>query len=125
VLALTFGRTSGAAYGIVQSTELTLCAGIHIAHATDYDVGLIVEIEAISNELLDVDFGRSLAAPITRTSTAGTTTPLASAITTLASIATVTGPWATTSVLVWRPILAAAFLCLLLFYFCHCQIPFK
>jgi hypothetical protein len=89
-------------------------------------VGLIIEIEAISNELLDVDFRGSFTAPITRRpSAAGTTTPLATAITTITPIATVTGPWATASVLVWRPILAAAFLGLLFFYFCHCQIPFK
>jgi hypothetical protein len=93
-------------------------------------VGLIVEIEAVSNELLDIDFRGSLAAPITRrTSAAGTTTSLPAAVasvtTPIATIATVTGPWAAASVLVWRPILAAAFLCLLFFYFCHCQIPFK
>lgn len=52
----------GPAYRVVKPTQLTAGTGIHIAHPADHDVGLIVEIEAVGDELLDFDVWREVAA---------------------------------------------------------------
>ena len=52
----------GPAYRVVKPTQLTAGTGIHVAHPADHDVGLIVEIEAVGDELLDFDVWREVAA---------------------------------------------------------------
>ena len=58
VLPFAFRRADGAAYGVVETPQLALGARIHVAHAHDDDVGLIVEIEAVGDQLFEFDVGR-------------------------------------------------------------------
>ncbi len=57
--ALTALRTA-----LYKTPQLALCAGVHIAHPRDYRVGLVIEIQAVRDEFLDLDFrGRSIEGP--------------------------------------------------------------
>jgi hypothetical protein len=60
VLTLVFGCAGSSAHGVVKAAKSTASAGIHIAHAGDDDVGLVVQVEAVSDELVDFDFGRAV-----------------------------------------------------------------
>src|ERR1035438_1870949 len=60
VLPLAFGGAYGAAYGAVEAPQLALGAGIHVAHAADNGVRLVVQVEAVADQLFEFDFGRSL-----------------------------------------------------------------
>ncbi len=60
VLALAFGRAHGAPHGAVQAPQLALGAGVHVAHAADDAVRLVIQIEAVRHEFFQLDFGRSL-----------------------------------------------------------------
>src|SRR6516162_1549312 len=57
MLPLAFGRAHRAAYRAVETPQLALGAAIHIAHAADDGVCLIIEIETIADEFLELDFG--------------------------------------------------------------------
>src|SRR5579864_9382274 len=59
VLALIFGRPVSTAHGVVQPPQLALGGGVHIAHAADDAVRLIVQIEAVADQLLQIDLGRT------------------------------------------------------------------
>src|SRR5580693_6016257 len=65
MLALAFGGARGAPHGIVEPAKLALGSGVHVAHAAHHDVGLIIQIEAIGDQLLDIDFGRAFGTPVT------------------------------------------------------------
>src|SRR6202043_2439474 len=56
------GCADGAPHGAIQPPQLALGAGIHVAHAADDAVRLIVQIEAVGHELLELDFGRTFRA---------------------------------------------------------------
>src|SRR5579871_1482361 len=77
MLAFTLRRSHGAADRIVQTAELALGAAIHVPHARDDGVGLVVEIQTIGNELVELDVGRAFE----RTPSAGTAAFAAVAIT--------------------------------------------
>src|SRR5947209_15154121 len=59
VLALVLRGAHGAADGVIQAAELALGAGIHVAHTAHDHVGLVIEVERISDQLVVVDFGRA------------------------------------------------------------------
>ena len=70
LLALVFGRADGAAHGVVQTPELALGSGVHVAHAANHAVRLIVEIQRIGDQLVEIDVGRALeTSPIATAST--------------------------------------------------------
>src|SRR5580693_1520112 len=113
MLALAFGGARGAPHGIVEPAKLALGSGVHVAHAAHHDVGLIIQIEAIGDQLLDIDFGRAFGTPVTiakRTpfSASFRTAAGASTIATTAIIAAIVGarPAASsrTAILTSRPI---------------------
>ena len=56
VLAVGFGGAAGAAHRVIEAPQLRLGARIHVAHAADNGVGLVVEIQRIVDQLLEIDF---------------------------------------------------------------------
>ena len=56
------GGAIGAAHGVVKAPQLALGAGIHVAHAADDAVRLVVEIQAVGDQLLELDLGRTFEA---------------------------------------------------------------
>src|SRR5208283_546345 len=62
MLALALRGADGAADGAIEAAQLSLGAGIHIAHAADHRVRLVVEIKTVLDEFFQVDFGRALGA---------------------------------------------------------------
>jgi hypothetical protein len=77
LLPFVLRRADGAANRIVETAQLALGARIHIAHAADYAVRLIVEIQRIGDQFFDIDFRRAF-----ETATVATATPV---VTSLAS----------------------------------------
>src|SRR5262249_62157171 len=73
MLPLAFGRAHGAAYRAVETPQLALRAAIHIAHAADDGVCLIIEIETIADEFLELDFGRAFESAVAAISAAAIT----------------------------------------------------
>src|SRR5688572_20215379 len=79
-LMLTLALRSAAcpSDSVVQPAQLALRARIHVPHACDYAVGLVVQVKAIRNQLVKVDLRRAhpiavpvtiaISVPITRTS---------------------------------------------------------
>jgi hypothetical protein len=63
LLAFVFGRANRPAHRIVETAQLALGAGVHVAHPADYAMGLIVQIQRIGNQFLDIDLGRAFKAP--------------------------------------------------------------
>ena len=78
VLALVFRRTHGAADGAVKPAQLALGSGIHVAHAADDAVRLVVQIQTVGDQLLEIDFGRTIGTAAVR-GRAAITAPVAAA----------------------------------------------
>ncbi len=139
VLAFGFRSAGGAAHRVVEAAKLAAGTGIHVAHAADDDVGLVIEIEAVADELFKFDLGRTVeaafATPITTTlptpittGTITTTVAPGTAITAGASATISTGTVTTRTATAWtistgptaafagRTIFAG---CLLLLLFSH------
>jgi hypothetical protein len=57
VLAFIFGGSGGSTDGVVEAAQGAAGTGIHVAHAGDNDVGLVIEVEAIADELFNFDLG--------------------------------------------------------------------
>src|SRR5579862_7787505 len=68
MLTLGFRRTHRSPHGVVQAPQLALGAAVHIAHANHDGMRLIVQIQAVGNQLLQFDLGE----PFKRSSTAAT-----------------------------------------------------
>jgi hypothetical protein len=90
MLALALGRADSTADRVVKTPELALGAGIHIAHAADNAVGLVVQVQAIGDQFFQLDFGEGIEArTVAIAATAGT--PVATTVT--AALTTIsTGP---------------------------------
>ena len=80
VLAFVFRGAGGAAHGVIKAAQLAARAGIHIAHAADDDVGLVVEVEAVGDQLVEIDLGRTVEAAVTAGAVAAGDAPVATAI---------------------------------------------
>src|SRR5581483_4699921 len=63
VLALVFRRSHGAAHGAVKTPQLALGARIHIAHAADNSVRLVVQVQTVGDQLLQFDLRRPVGTP--------------------------------------------------------------
>src|ERR1035437_4244966 len=59
MLPLAFRRPHGTPYGTVETPELALGARIHIAHAAHDGMRLIVQVQAVADELFQLDFRRA------------------------------------------------------------------
>jgi hypothetical protein len=60
MLALVLRGAVGATHGVVKPPQLALGARIHVAHAADYAVRLVVEIQAVGDQLLQLDLRRTV-----------------------------------------------------------------
>jgi len=58
MLPFGFRRSHGTPYGVIESAKLALSAAIHIAHANHNGMGLIVQVQAVRNQLLQFDISR-------------------------------------------------------------------
>jgi hypothetical protein len=63
LLPLVLRRSNSPANGIVEAAQLAFGSRVHIAHAADHAVRLIVEIQRIGDQFLDVDLRRTFEAP--------------------------------------------------------------
>src|SRR5258708_30791343 len=88
MLPLAFGSPHRAPHRVVQAAQLALGAGIHIAHARHHRVRMIVQIQAVADQLFDIDLRWTFKRPSATGTPAGSITT----ITTLAAIATMTTP---------------------------------
>src|SRR6476646_4872786 len=68
MLPLGFRRAHRSANSVIQAPQLALGAAIHIAHANHYGMRLIIQIQAVGNQLLQFDLGETFK----RSSTAAT-----------------------------------------------------
>src|SRR5690349_12014822 len=76
LLPLALRSAHRAAHGIVQAAQLASGAGIHVAHAADYGVGLVVQVQRIRDQLFDIDISEAFeTAAVARTSAAATIVP--------------------------------------------------
>src|SRR5215469_16947453 len=63
VLPLALRRPHGPPHRAVQAAQLALGARIHVAHAADDGVRLVVQVEAVADELVELDFRRAFRTP--------------------------------------------------------------
>src|SRR6266852_921266 len=63
VLTLVLRRAICPAHRIIQPPQLALGGGVHVAHAADNPVSLVIEIQAVANQLLDIDLRRAFGTP--------------------------------------------------------------
>jgi hypothetical protein len=107
MLAFVFGRAHGPSDRTIQAPELTLGAGVHVAHPADDGVRLVIQVETVTDQFFELDLGR----PFRAEAVTITATP----------VAPVSGPagppFARTSPLARRAVLAV--LRLLLLRLCH------
>src|ERR1019366_278773 len=59
MLPLAFRRAHGTPYGTVEAPELALGARIHVAHAAHDGMRLVVQVQAVADQLLQLDFRRA------------------------------------------------------------------
>jgi hypothetical protein len=52
MLPLGFGRSHRSPHGVVQPPQLAFGAAIHIAHANHHGMRLVVQVQAVRNQLL-------------------------------------------------------------------------
>src|SRR5258708_19506837 len=60
LLSLAFRCANRAAHGIVETPQLALGPGVHVAHAAYHSVRLVVEIQRIRDQFLDIHVGRAI-----------------------------------------------------------------
>jgi len=106
VLPLVFWSANSPPHGVIQTPELALGSAIHIAHADDHSVRLVIQVQAVGHELLELDFGEPIErAPASAAGTAFMTT-FGSAATRTAIIAPRTALPATISASIFASILS-------------------
>jgi hypothetical protein len=64
VLPFFFGSARGAPDRVIETPQGAARAGVEIAHAADHDVGLVVQVEAVVDQFVEVDFGRAFGAAV-------------------------------------------------------------
>ena len=57
VLPLVHRRARGSSYRVIQTPQRAARARIQIAHAADYDMRLVIQIQAVANQLIEIDLG--------------------------------------------------------------------
>ena len=68
MLAIALRRSNRAPYGIVQPPQLALGSAVHVPHASHDSMRLVVQIQAVCDQLLQFDLRRTFK----RTATTGT-----------------------------------------------------
>src|ERR1700733_7398291 len=101
VLPLAFRRPNCAPHGIVHPPQLALGAGIHVPHAHHYGVRLVIQIQAVGNQLFKLDLRR----PFKRTPS--TRPPAFATVATIGAISMMLARASTTATAA-RPISSAA-----------------
>src|SRR5258708_22259712 len=76
MLPFAFGSPHRAPHRIIQTSQLALGAGIHIAHTRHHRVRMIVQIQAVADQLFDVDLWWTFKRPSTTGTPAGSFTAL-------------------------------------------------
>src|SRR5258708_28829546 len=95
LLSLAFRCANCAAHCIVETPQLALGPGVHVAHAAYHSVRLVVEIQRIRDQLLDIHVGRAIEpGAVTATSPVVATVASAAAFTAFALWSTPAFPWA-------------------------------
>src|SRR6185503_240492 len=56
VLTVGFRRANGTSHRVIQTAKLALGAAVHIAHASHDHMRLVVQVQAIGNQFLQLDF---------------------------------------------------------------------
>src|SRR5262249_20935988 len=97
VLPLAFGSAHGAAHGAIEAPQLALGAAVHVAHAADDCVRLVVQLKPVADQLFELDLGRTFEAPV-----AAITTIAAASVAAVSAIAA--GPVAARSAVSTRTI---------------------
>src|SRR5665213_3716932 len=59
MLPFGFRRAHGTSYGVIEASKLALGAAVHIAHANHHGMRLIVQVQAVGNQLLQFDLGEA------------------------------------------------------------------
>jgi hypothetical protein len=72
MLTIGLRGAAGPADGPIQTAELGSGAGIEVTEAGNQDMGLIVEIEAIGDQLVVFDLDGAIGAPHVRAAVVGT-----------------------------------------------------
>jgi hypothetical protein len=94
VLALTLRRAYRPADCIIETAKLALGPAIHVPHARDHGMGLIVQVKTVGDELFELDVGRAFEGTASA-GTASTFTTVAVTAGTIAAIAIMRRPVAT------------------------------
>jgi hypothetical protein len=66
VLLVGLRCTAGAADSVVETPQLALCAGVHVTHAGNDRVRLIVEIKTVADQFFEIDFSRTFETAVAR-----------------------------------------------------------
>src|SRR5215217_4176435 len=56
VLLVAFGRLACAPHCVIETPELASGARVHVAHSRNDGMSLVIEIQAIGDQLVEVDF---------------------------------------------------------------------
>jgi hypothetical protein len=100
MLAFCFGRSGGSPHGVVKTPQLATRTGIQIAHTTHDNVRLVIQIQAVADQLVQIDLGRTF-----RTTIAARP-PVTAPVTT--SVAARTPAAISTTLWTWTPITTTA-----------------
>src|ERR1019366_4778066 len=94
VLPLALRRPHGTPHGAVESAQLALGARIHVTHAAHDGVCLVVQVQAVADQLLQLDFRRAFGtAAIEAAAVASVSAITTAAITTAAVAAGTVAAW--------------------------------
>jgi hypothetical protein len=96
MLAFGFRRSRRSPHRVVKTPQLAARAGIQIAHTAHHDVGLVIQVQAVANQLIEINLRWAFRAPVTpgppitpfSTSIAGTATTISPTLGTSSPIAT-------------------------------------
>ena len=64
VLPFVLGRARRPPHGVVKTPQLAARAGIQIAHAAHHHVRLVIQIQAVADQLFEIDLRRAFHAPV-------------------------------------------------------------
>src|SRR5262249_55810418 len=107
VLPLVFRSPDSAPDRAVKPPQLALGAGIHVAHPADDSMGLVIQVEAIGDQLIELNLRRAFRPATIAAPAVSTAFPSIATLTPIASVATFsplarTSPFARGPVLAWR-----------------------
>jgi len=90
MLPITLRRTRRTPHSVIETSELAPGARIHVAHAADNNVCLVIEIKTVCDQFLEVYLGRPFTPAFAWATTTRTAAIASSAITTSVTSAVAT-----------------------------------